>query len=693
MKSFILKSFIFLLGMSALVGLSSCLKDDFDTPPTNLPEIKEEQIISFEKLFEKLKVGVVTAVQEDVYLEALVVADDKSGNIYKNLVLHDLRSENGITISIDENEIHALYPVGQVVYVSLKNISVGYFEGLPSLGMNESNKVGRIPASLLKSVMIKSGRTLPVVPKKVKVEDLGSKYYSTLIELEGMQFETATSTTTYADPNPEDPQSVNHNIQNCTGGKLVLRNSGFADFAGLVIPSGNGKLVAVYSYYRSAAQLLIRDVNDLSFTDKRCDGSGGGTSGSQISIQNLRAQFTGTAKTLTNGFVKGIVISDVTNKNINGQNMVVQEATSGILLRFKSAVNIPLGSEVKVGLSGGELSEFKTLLQVQNLEATNIEVLSSGNTVAPKVLTASQVDVKLHESTLVRLENVTISGGTKYSGTLKISDASGQIDLYTVAAATFSGSAIPTGSVTVTAYVSEFDGTKQLSIRNLNDVTGGGPCDVTVATADCDGDGVANGQDCSPSNAAIFPGGPCDDGNAGTVGDVYDTQCACKGSAPGAGINEPFSSQTNNMDIQLSGWVNVAVKGTRKWQGKLFSGNTYAQATAFNDTAPEMETWLITPVINTATASTLTFETAKAFWVHEGLTVLATANFTGDPSTTTWTKVNAKIVGNSDADNTFVPSGNVDLKSFGANVRVAFKYEGKGGTNTSTFRIDNVKVQ
>ncbi|MBK8628198.1 MAG: hypothetical protein IPN86_22365 [Saprospiraceae bacterium] len=352
MKSFILKSLFFFFSLSVLVSISSCLKDEFDAPPTNIAEIKEDQIISFDKLFEKLKVGTVTAIQEDVYLEALIVADDKSGNIYKNLILHDLRSEKGITMSIDENEMHALYPVGQVVYVSLKNLSLGYYEGLPSLGINESNKVGRLPASLLRSTLIKAGRTLPVVPKKVKVEDLGSKYFSTLIELEGMQFVTANSTTTYADPNPEDPQSINHDVQNCTGGKLVLRNSGFADFAGQVVPSGNGTLVAVYSYYRSAAQLLIRDVNDLKFTGNRCDGSGGGPSGDQVRIETLRSQFNGTATTLTKGFIQGIVISDIANKNINGQNMIVQDGEYGILCRFKSAINIPLGTEVKVGLSG-----------------------------------------------------------------------------------------------------------------------------------------------------------------------------------------------------------------------------------------------------------------------------------------------------------------------------------------------------
>ena len=59
MKSFVIKSFIVLIGLSSLISLSSCLKDEFDSPPSNVPEIKDEQIISFDNLFEKLVVGKV----------------------------------------------------------------------------------------------------------------------------------------------------------------------------------------------------------------------------------------------------------------------------------------------------------------------------------------------------------------------------------------------------------------------------------------------------------------------------------------------------------------------------------------------------------------------------------------------------------------------------------------------------------
>jgi len=672
-----------------------CVKGDFDAPPSTLPEVSADKIITFDKMFEKLKASGITDIGEENYLEAVVVADDKSGNFYKNLILEDLKGDKGITISIDENELHALYPVGQKVYVNLTNLAIGYYEGLPTLGINEGSRVGRIPAGLLKATLINGGTTVTVTPNKVKLEDLGPQHYNTLIELEGMQFETASASTTYADANPADPQSLNHNLQNCTGGKIVMRNSGFADFASQVVPSGNGKLVGVYSYYRSASQLFIRDVNDLTFTGDRCNGTGtGGITGTRASIESVRAQFTGTEKTLTTGFIQGIVISDITNKNINAQNIIVQDGDYGILCRFKSPVNIPLGTELKVGLTGGLLSEYNNLLQVQNLESTNVEVVASGKSVTPKVLTVAQIDITKHESTLIKIENATLSGGTKYADKIKVKDASGEIDLFTLSASTFGTTAVPSGTVAVVAIVSEFTSGKQLTIRNSGDVTGGQPCDTSVATADCDGDGVANGQDCAPSNAAIFPGAPCDDSNAATVNDQYDSQCVCKGSAPGLGINETFSSQTKDMDIALSGWENVAVKGNRKWQAKLFDNNTYAQSTAFGTTAPaDMETWLVSPVVDTDVAANLSMETALQVWKHNGLSVWVTTNYTGDPATTSWQQVTGlKLATQGDADHAWIPSGTVNLKSYGKNLRIGFKYVGTQAANTTSYRIDNVKV-
>ncbi|MBP6237862.1 MAG: choice-of-anchor J domain-containing protein [Saprospiraceae bacterium] len=698
MKSIVIKTFIVALSFSSLFILSGCLKGEFDTPPTggSDPEIPADQIVSLTEVMSKYYVaGKYTAIDLDKYVKGVVVADDRSGNFYKTLIVEDENSDLGIAVLIDENEIHSTYPVGKRVFIKLKGLTVSDYNGLPQLGMGVDNsgsspRLGYIPSSLMSEILVQGAFGLEVKPRIKKISELSSADLNTLIQLEGVQFSNVGADKKYANNTVDPPVTINQDLVDCFNNKIIVRNSGYADFANEVLPDKNGTLTAVYSIFRADKQLFIRDTKDVAFDKVRCGG--GNPTGSRISIESVRTAFANGATSAPTGFIQGIVISDVASGNITNQNLTVQDGDYGIVLRFKNQINIPQNTEIKIDVSGAKLEEFSKLLQINDLDNSKAEVLST-KVQTPKTVTVGQLDVAKYESTLVKVVNAQLTGGPKYSGTVKVKDASGEVQLFTRTAATFSGQNIPSGTISVTAILSEFTSGIQLSIRNLTDIEGGAPCDVNNATADCDGDGVANGQDCSPSNKDIYPGAPCDDANAATVNDKYNAQCICEGSAPGAGLDESFNSQTNNVDITLSGWVNVAVKGTRKWQAKLFSGNLYAQATSFNDTAPAMETWLITPEVNTAVTPTLTFETAKAFWVHDGLSVWATSNYTGDPATTTWTKVNGKVAVKDDADNTFIPSGNVDLKSFGAKVKIGFKYEGAGGTNTSTFRVDNVVVK
>ena len=698
MKSIVIKTFIVALSFSSLFILSGCLKGEFDTPPTggSDPEIPADQIVSLTEVMSKYYVaGKYTAIDLDKYVKGVVVADDRSGNFYKTLIVEDENSDLGIAVLIDENEIHSTYPVGKRVFIKLKGLTVSDYNGLPQIGMGVDNsgsspRLGYIPSSLMSEILVQGAFGLEVKPRIKKISELSSADLNTLIQLEGVQFSNVGADKKYANNTVDPPVTINQDLVDCFNNKIIVRNSGYADFANEVLPDKNGTLTAVYSIFRADKQLFIRDTKDVAFDKDRCGG--GNPTGSRISVESVRTAFANGATSAPTGFIQGIVISDVASGNITNQNLTVQDGDYGIVLRFKNQINIPQNTEIKIDVSGAKLEEFSKLLQINDLDNSKAEVLST-KVQTPKTVTVAQLDVAKFESTLVKVVNAQLTGGPKYSGTVKVKDASGEVQLFTRTAATFSGQNIPSGTISVTAILSEFTSGIQLSIRNLTDIEGGAPCDVNNATADCDGDGVANGQDCSPSNKDIYPGAPCDDANAATVNDKYNAQCICEGSAPGAGLDESFNSQTNNVDITLTGWVNVAVKGTRKWQAKLFSGNLYAQATSFNDTAPAMETWLITPEVNTAVTPTLTFETAKAFWVHDGLSVWATSNYTGDPATTTWTKVNGKVAVKDDADNTFIPSGNVDLKSFGAKVKIGFKYEGAGGTNTSTFRVDNVVVK
>jgi hypothetical protein len=108
-----------------------------------------------------------------------------------------------------------------------------------------------------------------------------------------------------------------------------------------------------------------------------------------------------------------------------------------------------------------------------------------------------------------------------------------------------------------------------------------------------------------------------------------------------------------------------------------------------------MEAWLITPEITLDEPMKLTFESAYAFWTHQGLTVWISSNFDGTNVTSaTWTQLNPVLAQMSDTEHAFIPSGVVDLSAFSGTVHIGFKYTGSGpGALTTSSRLDNIKVE
>ncbi|MBK7635265.1 MAG: hypothetical protein IPJ13_14020 [Saprospiraceae bacterium] len=464
---------IFIMSMLGTALLQACLKGELDTPPTggNDPQIPADQIISLQEIMSKFYTpGKYTNIDIDKHIKCVVIADDKSGNFYKSIIIEDENSDLGISLLIDENEIHSSYPTGRRVYVKLKGLTISDYNGLPQLGMGVDNsgsspRLGQIPPALMSQIIIPGSYNIPVAPRKKKITELGPSDLNTLIQIENVQFVNVGVNKKYANNQLDPPITINQDLVDCSGNRVIVRNSGYADFANELLPEKNGTMTAVYSIFRSDKQLFIRDTKDVAFEKDRC-----GSGASLFSVKDLRARFTGAALPLVSGFVQGVVISDIANKNINGQNLVIQDGDAGIVLRFKSAINIPLGSEIKVNIGGGELNEFNKVLQVQNLENTNVEVLQSSKSITPKVLTVAQIDPLIHESTLIKINNATLINGSKYSDKIRVKDATGEIDLFTSASATFTSNTIKSGTVSLTAIVSEFNAVKQLSLRNPNDI-------------------------------------------------------------------------------------------------------------------------------------------------------------------------------------------------------------------------------
>lgn len=164
---------------------------------------------------------------------------------------------------------------------------------------------------------------------------------------------------------------------------------------------------------------------------------------------------------------------------------------------------------------------------------------------------------------------------------------------------------------------------------------------------------------------------------------------------------ESITATGNNQFINLPGWSNVSLNGgAERWEARIFSGNKYAQLSAFGTGETNMDTWLVTPSINldSTTGEFLIFGSKIGFANGEAVTVLISSNYDGSGTAAainaaTWTPLNPIMAPQTQAYPTdFTSSGPVDLSSYNGNIHIAFRYRGSINGITSTYQIDNIKI-
>ncbi|MCB0639259.1 MAG: nuclease, partial [Lewinella sp.] len=469
----------------ALTGFWGCVDLEFDEPPVReLPALTANTTVQAVKDMHVIGQN-ANLIDEDLIVSGVVVADDESGNFYQQIIFED--ATGGIAIRLGTNGLYTLYPVGTEVFVKMKGLYVGDYNGFYQISGDVDG--GVIASPLVPEHVVAGEKDKVVTPTPADLDELLSNsatfdgLLSRLIVLDGVQFAGVDLGDTYAVAGGGSGQ--NRTIEDCLGNSITLRNSDFSDFAGEPINEMNGSLTAILSVFGTTPQLVIRDLGDVNFTDARCGSQGQG--GNLISIQTVREAFAGGATTgPADSKVRGIVISDRTASNINGRNVVIQDGTAGILVRFASNHSFDLGEEIEVTVADQELSEYNGLLQVNNVPLGLASSNGMGTLPTPRTATVAEVlaNGDAWESTLVYLADVTLSGNSVFSGNVDVSDGTGTLPLFSYSSADFANDVLPAGTGNLTAIISDFNGI-QINLRNGDDIdfdgTGGDPTMITAA--------------------------------------------------------------------------------------------------------------------------------------------------------------------------------------------------------------------
>lgn len=469
-RSILSLRFYFLAAL--LIAFSACVDHEFDEPPVgDLTDLQANATIDDLKALHTLGAD-PTLITQAMLIEGVVAADDESGNFFRQIAIQD--ASGGIILRLNATGLFNDFPVGTRLIIDCEGLYIGDYNNLYQISGSPENG---IEENLIAQHVFVAERNLTVEPAVVSIDALQNAatldaLLATLIKFENVQFIDANTEVPYADV--VNRQSINLTLTDCDGNEIIVRTSGYADFANQLSPAGKGSLTAILTVFGSTRQLVLRDLTDVQMTGDRCGG--GNTGGELMSILDLRTAFAGGATAGPEGKkIRGLVISDRVAGNWTGRNLVVQDGTAGIVVRFGDNHNFSLGDEIEVNVSARELSEFEGLLQVNNVPLGNAALIGPATPPAAREATVSELlaNAEAWESTLVKLSAVTLSGSATYNGSVTVSDASGSVVMFTRSAATFSGSPLPAGTLDLVAVVSQF-GDPQIIIRNLDDVIGGG---------------------------------------------------------------------------------------------------------------------------------------------------------------------------------------------------------------------------
>jgi hypothetical protein len=266
--------------MIAAIGLLGACKKNFDNPPGPAdPQMVANISIKDLKALHTGS-GAYTIVTSDLVISGVVVADDKSGNLYKQIFIQD--ETGGLQILLDAVSLYNTYPVGRRVFIKCKDLCLSDYNNLMALGVKATvaglpSQEG-IPSAMIGKHVFGGSLNNPVVPKVVTFSDLViptqasqkpwlQQYLGMLITIDGFAF--IDQGKTYSDTSAFK-STQNRDIKDCTTSPsqvITVRTSAYANFAGVTLPNGRGKMTAVFTAFGSTKQFLLRDTSDVKYTN------------------------------------------------------------------------------------------------------------------------------------------------------------------------------------------------------------------------------------------------------------------------------------------------------------------------------------------------------------------------------------------------------------------------------------------
>lgn len=177
--------------------------------------------------------------------------------------------------------------------------------------------------------------------------------------------------------------------------------------------------------------------------------------------------------------VKVFVVSSIeANTLTSKKNAYVQDETGGIQLRFQSDVTWNFGDEIAIDLSGQKIKYYDGAIQIKDLPNSNVQTVSTGNSVEAKQVSVADFMEGKYESQYVALPDVqvveadlgkTIVMNNSHTS-INVEDITGNsFVIFSSKYTVFGDEKVPQGAGTLKGVSMVYNGTMQIGLTSQSD--------------------------------------------------------------------------------------------------------------------------------------------------------------------------------------------------------------------------------
>ncbi|GER58829.1 DUF5689 domain-containing protein [Patiriisocius marinus] len=333
----------------------SCVQDDeFDIPNTAVeaPNL-EGDVITIDALYNALQQEIanngnetLTYAESNLFIEGYVVSNDEAGNFFEEIIMQDKASNptRGVRVLIDVSPLFTYVEFGRKAYVKLDGLTVGFSNGVLTLGIQDGTSAEKIPEALLGEYLIRDPEVATIEPKVLTFSDFNDDNVNQYIRLNNVQFEASQvlgdNPQTYAG-GAEDQFDGERVLESCESGQtVVFSTSTFADYKSLLLPAGSGTLdgLLTKNFFGEEFNVTVNDPTTVALdNDERCDPE---------QVDCGLATATGSNVLFTDFFETQAQNSPITG---NGWTNFIEEGTESWEAYSDTGTNASLGISARMG--------------------------------------------------------------------------------------------------------------------------------------------------------------------------------------------------------------------------------------------------------------------------------------------------------------------------------------------------------